>query len=327
MRPPVLLLTAITPVVWGTTYAVTTEFLPPERPLVGGVLRALPAGLLLLALTRRLPYGSWWWRSAVLGTLNIGLFFAMLFLAAYRLPGGMAAVLGAVQPLIVAGLTVLLLTERVALRTVVAAVLGAAGVALAVLTASARLDAVGLVAGLVGAGSMAFGLVLTKRWGRPGVPLLTATGWQLTAGGLVLVPVMLLVEGLPPRLTATNLAGYAYLSLIGTALGYSLWFWGLDRLPAARLALLSLLSPLVATVVGWAALGQRLTPLQVIGMVVAFAAVTWGQRTGAPALETPPLAEVDVLDDVPGEPDPGGPQHGLPHPVGGRHVSGNHPVE
>ncbi|GAB2617196.1 ABC transporter permease [Paractinoplanes abujensis] len=332
MRSPVLLLTAITPAVWGTTYAVTTEFLPPGRPLLGGVLRALPAGLLLLALTRRLPRGSWWWRSAVLGTLNIGLFFAMLFVASYRLPGGMAAVLGAAQPLIVAGLTVLLLTERVALRTVVAAVLGAGGVSLAVLTASARLDAAGLIAGLVGAASMALGLVLTKRWGRPDVPLLTSTGWQLVAGGLVLLPVMLVVEGLPPRLTATNLAGYAYLSVIGTALGYSLWFWGLERLPAARLALLSLLSPLVATVVGWAALGQSLTTLQVIGMVVAFAAVTWGQRTRPPTLQTPPVpqpesAEAAVLDDALGEADPGGAQHGPAHPVGGRHVLGGNPVQ
>src|ERR1043165_466703 len=129
MGTPVALVTAVTPIVWGTSYAVTTEFLPPDRPLLAATLRALPAGLLLLALTRRLPHGDWWWRSAVLGALNIGVFFALLFLCAYRLPGGMAAVLGAVQPLVVAGLSVLLLTERVALRTVLAAVAGAGGVA------------------------------------------------------------------------------------------------------------------------------------------------------------------------------------------------------
>src|ERR1044071_7009447 len=143
MRSPVLLITAFTPAVWGTTYAVSTEFLPSGRPLLAGVLRALPAGLLLLALTRRLPRGSWWGRSAVLGGLNIGVFFALLFVSAYRLPGGMAAVLGAAQPLIVAGLTTLLLSERVALRTVLAGLIGAAGVALTVLTAAARLDAIG----------------------------------------------------------------------------------------------------------------------------------------------------------------------------------------
>ena len=273
------LLTALTPMIWGTTYVATTEFLPPGRPLLAGLLRALPAGLLLLAATRRLPRGDWWWRSAVLGALNIGVFFALLFVAAYRLPGGMAAVLGAAQPLVVAGLSVLLLTERVRLRTVLAGLLGAAGVALTVLTAGARLDALGLAAGLAGTASMALGLTLTKRWGRPDVSLLTATGWQLTAGGLVLVPITLLAEGLPPSLNWTNVGGYAYLSLVGTLLAYTNWFSGLERLPAAQASLLGLLSPLVATVLGWAILDQRLTPVQIGGMVLAFGAVILGQRS------------------------------------------------
>lgn len=68
-------LTALAPISWGSTYAVATELLPPDRPLFTGVMRALPAGLLLTALARRLPTGAWWWKSAVLGTLNIGAFF------------------------------------------------------------------------------------------------------------------------------------------------------------------------------------------------------------------------------------------------------------
>ncbi|BCJ41835.1 ABC transporter permease [Actinoplanes ianthinogenes] len=273
----VLLVTALTPMVWGTTYAVTTEFLPPGRPLLAGVLRALPAGLLLLAITREMPRGAWWWKSAVLGALNIGLFFALLFVSAYRLPGGMAAVLGAVQPLVVAGLSALVLGERASVRTVIAGVIGAVGVALAVLTATARLDPIGIVAGLAGAASMATGLVLTKRWGRPGVSLLTSTGWQLAAGGLTLLAITLVAEGLPATLTGENLFGYAYLALIGTSLAYVLWFRGLERLPATRVSLLSLLSPVTATVIGWAALGQALTFVQVTGMVLAFGAVLWGQ--------------------------------------------------
>jgi probable blue pigment (indigoidine) exporter len=305
MRPPVLLVSALTPITWGTTYAVTTEFLPADRPLLAGALRALPAGLLLVALTRRLPRGDWWWRSAVLGALNIGVFFALLFVSAYRLPGGMAAVLGAAQPLVVAGLTVLLLTERVALRTVLAAVAGAGGVALAVLTASARLDLIGLLAGLGGTASMALGLVLTKRWGRPDATLLTTTGWQLTAGGLLLAPLAIGVEGLPATLTGANVAGYAYLSLVGTALAYTIWFWGLQRLPAAQISLLSLLSPVVAIVVGWAALGQGLTPAQLLGMLVAFGAVLYGASPQA-----------RVLHDARGEAGARGTQHGSAQPVG-----------
>jgi len=295
----VLLVTATVPVVWGSTYAVTTELLPPDRPLLAGALRALPAGVLLLAVTRSLPSGSWWWRSAVLGTLNIGAFFALLFVSAYRLPGGVAAVLGAAGPLLVAGLSVVLLGERVRARTLVAAVAAAGGVALTVLTARARLDLLGVVAGLAGAASMALGLVLTKRWGCP-APVLTVTGWQLTAGGLVLLPLALVTEGLPPSLTAVHVGGYAYLALLGSAVAYTLWFRGLERLPAASVSLLGQLSPVVATLIGWAALSQRLTPLQLLGMLVALAGVVVGQT--APVRPAPALPCPRQGDDAGGVP-------------------------
>jgi len=276
------------PAVWGTTYAVTTELLPPDRPLLAAVLRALPAGLLLVAVTRRLPRGSWWWRATVLGALNIGAFFALLFVAAYRLPGGVAAVAGAVQPLLVAGLAAPLLGERAHARQVVAAVAGLGGVALMVLRSQARLDAVGVAAALGGACAMATGVVLAKRWGRP-APVLAVTGWQLVAGGLLLVPLALAVEGPPPgRVDAAGIAGYAYLSLVGTAAAYTLWFRGIAALPVTDVTLLGLLSPVVATALGWLALGQGLTGGQVTGALVVLAALVTAQRrrpgcTQAPA--------------------------------------------
>lgn len=269
--------TALAPAVWGTTYFVTTEYLPPDRPLLAGLLRALPAGLLLVAITRQLPRGDWWWRSLVLGALNIGVFLPLLFLAAYRLPGGVAATVGAVQPLVVAGLATLLLGQRMTTRTALAAIAGIVGVALLVLRADARLDAVGVAAALGGAVAMATGVVLSKRWTTP-APLLAVTGWQLVAGGVVLLPVTLLFEGLPPALTATNVGGFAYLGIIGGALTYALWFRGIRLLQATQVTFLGLLSPVVATLVGWLALDQGLTALQVLGAVVVLGALVVAQR-------------------------------------------------
>lgn len=142
-RPALIALTALAPISWGSTYAVTTEFLPADRPLFTGVMRALPAGLLLLALARVLPRGAWWGKAAVLGALNIGAFFPLLFLSAYRLPGGMAAVVGSVGPLFVAGLAALLLGDRPTLRTLLTGIAAALGVSLVVLKAAGALDAVG----------------------------------------------------------------------------------------------------------------------------------------------------------------------------------------
>ena len=286
-----VLLTAFAPSVWGTTYWVTTEVLPPDRPLLAATVRALPAGLLLLAVTRRLPSGSWWWRSAVLGTFNIGAFFALLFVAAYRLPGGIAAVVGAFQPLIVAALAAALVGERVRLRIVLCALAGIAGVALLVLRAEARLDGIGVLAAIAGACVMAVGVVLAKRWGQP-APLLAVTGWQLVAGGLLLAPLALAVEGVPAQaLTTENLLGYLYLCLVGTVLAYSLWFRGVHHLPVTGVIFLGLLSPLVATLIGWLALGQSLGPEQVLGAVLVVAAVVVTQLGARPA----PVDEDDTV--------------------------------
>ncbi|WP_259407963.1 EamA family transporter [Streptomyces akebiae] len=289
-RLPVIALTALAPISWGTTYAVTTEFLPADRPLFTGLVRALPAGLLLLALSRTLPRGVWWGKAAVLGALNIGAFFPLLFLSAYRLPGGMAAVVGSVGPLFVAGLATVLLGERPTVRTLLTGIAAALGVSLVVLKAAGALDTVGVVAALASTASMSTGTVLTKRWGRPaGVGPLALTGWQLTAGGLLIAPLALLVEGAPPALDGRAIGGYLYLALANTAVSYWLWFRGIGRLSATQVTFLGPLSPLTAAVVGWAALGQALTPLQLLGMAVAFGATVLGQLRPRPTgLLAPP---------------------------------------
>jgi probable blue pigment (indigoidine) exporter len=287
-------LTALAPAVWGTTYIVTTELLPPGHPLFAGFLRALPAGLIALAVTRTLPRGAWWGRAAVLGVLNIGLFLPLLFTAAERLPGGVAATLGAAQPLVVAVLAVSVLRERFSVRRLFWGVTGVVGVGLVVIGPTAALDAVGIVAGLAGAATMALGVTLTKRWGRPAeVGPLAFTGWQLTAGGLFLAPLTFLVEGSAPAIDLTAALGYLWLGLVGGLITYALWFQGIPTLPVTSVAVLGLLSPLVAAVLGAVLLGQTLGPIQLVGFGLALAAIVAGQlpaptRSPDPASTTAP---------------------------------------
>ncbi len=203
-------------------------------------MRALPAGLVVLAITRTLPRGQWWWRAALLGTLNIGAFLALLFVAAYRLPGGVAATLGAAQPLLIAGLGIAILGERPTRWRV--------------------------------------------GWGIAGV--LAFTGWQLTAGGLLLAPLALVVAGPLPPLATTAVAGYAYLAIVGTLLVHLLWCQGLERLPIGATSFLPLLAPVVATSLGWGVLGQSLNPVQGIGFALALVSV--GAAPFAPTVPPKP---------------------------------------
>ena len=274
------LLTAAAPTIWGTTYIVTTEMLPAGYPLTVSLLRALPAGLLLLALVRKLPHGIWWGRTFALGALNFSLFWAMLFVSAYRLPGGVAATVGAIQPLIVVFLSAALLDSAIRWQSVLAAAGGILGVGLLLLTPQARLDPVGVAAGLAGAVSMAAGTVLTRRW-QPPVSPLTFTAWQLTAGGLLLLPVALLLEPELPALSTPNVLGLAWLGLIGAAATYLVWFRGIARLEPSIVSPLTFLSPATAVILGWSVLGQRLGALQLLGLAIVLASVWASQRIGA----------------------------------------------
>ncbi|UAB88234.1 EamA family transporter [Ruegeria sp. SCSIO 43209] len=272
-------LTAIAPLIWGSTYYVTTEFLPAGYPITMAALRALPAGLLLLVLARQLPQGIWWIRAFVLGALNFTVFWTLLFVAAYRLPGGVAATVGAVQPLIVVFLAAMLIGTTVKLSAVIAALIGIFGVGLLVLGSGVSLDPIGLLAAIGGAVSMGAGTVLTQKWQAP-VPLLTLAAWQLSAGGLLLMPLAYLFEPALPPLKSQFFTGIAYLTLIGAALTYILWFRGVSRIEPGAVSALGFLSPLSAVVIGWMLLGQALTPTQIAGAGVVLTAIWLGQRAG-----------------------------------------------
>lgn len=257
---------------------ITTELLPPGHPLLVAALRTLPMGLILILSLRQLPQGIWWGRMLVLGGLNIGLFQALLFVAAYRLPGGVAATAGSIQPLLVVLFAWQLLGEKPSRRSILAAITGFMGVGLLVLGPEAQLDSVGIVAAIASAATMGLGTVLVKRWQSP-VSLMVFTAWQLTVGGLMLLPIALIVEGPFEQISGMNLLGFLYLGLIGTGLAYALWFRGIRKLNATAASYLGLLSPIVATLLGYLFLQQTLTSLQLLGIVIVLSSVFLGQQT------------------------------------------------
>lgn len=272
-----LLVTALAPLIWGSTYLVTTEFLPPNRPFTAALIRVLPAGLLLLAYTRRAPARGEWARVVLLGVLNIGLFQAMLFVSAYRLPGGLAAILSSTQTLMILLLGWLIGKNMPPKAAWGWAAAGVAGIALMVLSPQARFDGWGMAAALTGAAGMALGVYLSKHW-RISLNALAFTGWQLLFGGLFLLPAALLLETPPDTLTAANIGGYLYLSLFGALFAYALYFRGIAKLPPAVVSSLALLSPVCAFVLGWLFLGQSMDAKSLLGFALALASIFGVQK-------------------------------------------------
>lgn len=264
---------------WGTNYYVTREFLPAGHPLYGAALRALPAGLLLLAVCRKLPGGSWWWKSLLLGFLNMGGFFALVYVAAQRLPTSAASTVMATAPLVMMLFAWALIAERPGLGQLAGAGLGVAGVSLMLLTGTAAMDALGVLASVAAMTMSSLGFILAKRWSTE-VEVLASTSWQLLGGGLLLLPFAAATEGSPPALDGPALLGFGYVTLAATALAFAAWFAGLRRLPAAAVGLLGLLNPVTGVLLGTAIAGETLTLRQICGLLLTLTGILLGRRGG-----------------------------------------------
>lgn len=267
-----ILLTAIAPALWGTTYIVTTELLPADRPFIAAFIRLLPARIILVLISQHLPKRHEWLHIIILAILNFAIFHVLLFVAAYRLPGGLAAVVGAIQPLMMMFLIWLVDGRKPAHLALVASIIGVIGMAVLLLSPNSSWNLIGILAATTGAMLMTCGIFLARRW-RTEMPLLAFTGWQLLIAGIMLAPLAWLID--PPLVTLTtkNLVGYGYLSLLGTTLAYVLWFNGIAKLSPVAVSSLGLLSPISAVIIGWVMLGETITGIALLGLIAVLGSV------------------------------------------------------
>ena len=245
-------------IAWGLNWPAVKIMLSVLTPFSARGL-GLGAGVLLLlglALFKRLPL---WpqhaaWPAVVIGGLttvaafNICTAFAQLTTSTSR-----AAVLTFTMPMMSAALAWWLLGERPDRRSVLALLLGGAGVAVLALPVLRGLSAAGphasgwgLLYPLSAALAWAIGTVATKRWPPPG-DRIVLTAWQLGIGAAIAILVALASgETLPASWPARVLVAIAWHVLIATALAYVLWY----RLLASASATVSSLTTLAVPVVG-----------------------------------------------------------------------------
>src|SRR5664280_661191 len=126
---------ALASVIWGSSSSSSSSYIfitsmVPEHPVFTAAVRALGGGLPLLALYPRLPHRAWWGKVILLGTLNCGVFFAFLLVAAERLPGGIAGTLQSLGPIFTILIVWPLLCESPSPMRLASVVLGAIGVML-----------------------------------------------------------------------------------------------------------------------------------------------------------------------------------------------------
>jgi probable blue pigment (indigoidine) exporter len=274
---------ALAACIWGTTYVVT-DIMPPN-PIFVAAVRAFGGALPLILISRTLPDRVWLLRAIALGTFNCGIFFALLFIGAYRLPGGVAGTLQSLVPLFAVFFAWPLLREPPSLLRIAFILVGSVGVALLLSRGPVALDPIGILAALGSAISSAMGVVLLSRWGRP-KSMIALTSWQLVVAAVELAALSALIGDIPGSISGMNLVAFAYLCLIGTALPYFLWFYGIVRAGANHVASLVLFSPLVAFAMD--AIFRALVPsvTQALGAALIMASVVASQRIGRKSAPT-----------------------------------------
>jgi probable blue pigment (indigoidine) exporter len=276
--------TLLAPISWGTTYVVITEFLPADRPLFIAACRLLPAGLVLVTLgtiTQRAPVCRRdWKRLTVLSVFNFALFFPLLITAIYRLPGGVAASVGGLQPLLVAVVGWLIASITPRRLDLLIGTAAAIGVAMVVLRPGAAIDPIGVLAAVGANVSFSIGVVLTRQL-RVSGDRITTTGIQLLLGSVVVAPLAIVIEGAAPSITAVNLAGVAYLSLFATGAAFVVWFTGIPRLPSQAPPVLGLAAPIVGAALGWILLDESLSGIQLSGFAITIGAIAYAATIGA----------------------------------------------
>ena len=182
----------------------------------------------------------------------------------------------------------------------VGAVLGIVGVLFVVGTGGGGITPLGVIASLIALLMSSAGAVLSKKWGA-GVPVLATTAWQAVAGGLLLVVIAAVVEGPPPPISGPALGGFAYVSLISTALASVCWFYGLSKLSAGSVGIIGLLNPVTGVLLGTLVAGEQLSPVQGLGIALVLASILVGS-TGRPGTGRRPSAAVRVPPAVPEPP-------------------------
>lgn len=315
------LLTGAAPVTWGTTYVAVAALMPPGRPLLVAALRTLPAGLLLLALValrRNNPDDAGggaaagirvWLREVPAALASFGVFFPLLTVAVYRLPGGVAAAVGGLQPLLVLGLTGALDRRRPRAVDLAVGVAAAVGVALVVVRPGAGLDPVGVLAAVAANLAFSVGVVLARR-DRSGVDPVLATARRLMIASALLVPLTLAVEGAPPPPDPGVVVGTLWLGVVGTGVAFVLWFRGIPRLPVAAPPLLGIAAPVTGVILGRVLRGEVLSAVQQAGFLLSVAAIAYGAlspvraaRAGR-AVAAPPGCHIRRMEIVLGGTEP-----------------------
>ncbi len=292
-------------VIWGSTYLGIYYAGKTIPPLFAASTRFIAAGALMAGIVALRGGSLRASRRALLGCLVVGCLLpganAVLFFAEREVPTGLASLIIASVPLWLAALR--LTQERLPWQVLAGVGVGFAGVAV-LAQPSGGATWWGIALCVLSAIMWATGSFLSARIEMPRDPF-AATSLEMLAGGLIMLPFSLFtVHDFSP--SAESIAGWIYLVLIGSLVGYTAYVWLLANAPLGLVSTYAYVNPVVAITLGVIFLNEALTWRLLIGAVIVVAAVALvvGQEPASvpaasegegPILDGRLISEADVV--------------------------------
>lgn len=278
-------------VVWGTTWAAIVISLRGIPPFSGVALRFTIAAALLVAYAwiAKIPLASGNRCHSRLRILHALLTFCgsygVVFWAEQWLPSGLASVLFATFPLLVAGIGHFALpNERMTAPVLIGSVLGFGGIAVIfaedlelfggsmVVVASLVMLISPLVAAIVS--------VAVKKWGSGMHPVPFNAVAMVMAAGIMGGVASLAEHQRPITFDPGPVASLIYMAVAGTAITFPLYFWLLEHMEARQVALIGYGTPVVAIFIGVLFMGEPMTTRTWLGSAMVVIGVALASRTG-----------------------------------------------
>ena len=271
-------------IIWGTTWIFIKIGLGDLPPITFAVSRFLLSIFILAPLIAILRLempktASQWKLIALTGVLQFSINYSLVFWSEQYITSGLAAVLQAM--ITVFGLPlawIFLPDEKLTLRKVLAVLIGIVGVAV-IFIDQLRIESVmafaGCVAIVIGAYAAAQASILVKAKAS-GIDSATLVFTQMLCGLPPLIVYALAAEGNPLTFnwSLRAIVCVFYLSVLGTIAAFWLYYWLLKRVESTKAMMISLVTPLIAVIIGNVTIGETLPPQTLVGGFLIMGSIT-----------------------------------------------------
>jgi drug/metabolite transporter (DMT)-like permease len=281
----ILLAFSIIYFVWGSTFLAIRVGVREVPPLILAAIRFSIAGLALYAwISARgeaQPTAREWRSASLLGLIIFVFDYGLLFWSEQRVPSGVAAVMLATIPVFMALSEIIILrTQRLTIRLVVALLIGIFGVAILMAHSlnlgGAPVDKIGALALIFASISWSIASILSRKIPLPQSKLMSSAAQMLTGGILLTILAAALGDFHnfhPATVSRAVWFSLLYLIVAGSIIGFTAYVWLLHHESPTKVGTYAYVNPIVAVLVGYFLGGEELTTRTILGSLCILVSV------------------------------------------------------